>query len=766
MIRLAATRSLRRGALRVDAITVADAASIRADAGSVRHGQYRAPLRKASESRLNSMTETAPPPIQRGSWLATGCVLLLAVGLTYVFWHGLWRGGGLIGNDLYPYYFPQKTYYADRLRAGEFPLWNNLVGHGYPVIAESQTGAFYPFHLLLYSRLDVNTAYNAVQLIHYVLAFVFTWLFARRIGISQTGSIVAALIYTYGWFPVRIGLEWAIIGGAWLPAALWAAESFLATSRLRFAVALAFALTMQLLAGHFNIAFITLLVLALYVPGRLWFAPFSRDSESSERSAPLRKASESRLNGALAAAMLFAAVVIAFGLAAVQLLPTWELKQHSQRTVVADGYHPAQGHLPPEYLLQTVAPWHYYAGDVDQRLREMTPEGFDRTNKVEAHLYFGLASIALILFGICSGCLLRDRRWLLWAGIAIVFTVLCTGWLVPVTRHLPGFGYFEGPGRFGIATTFAVAVLAAASWDRLADYARGSTRLVLFAVVFGLIAADLWWVGRTVREGNTFLVEYPPVLDRDKSPIRRVLLESDRPPRLFSRGANTPTLLGVASTPTYLGLSPSAYFDPKLTIPQPVPVGRKITPAQIAWLRRAGVTHVLSFERLENSNWPVTLVWAGTDPLLNRAWARREPLYLYELKDCRGRLSWLNPAADKTATIREYRANRVVAEVSSSAGGTLVYTDLDYPGWIVTIDGDPAESQTIDGMYRGVAVPAEKHTVVWSYRPRSQTIGVVISLASLIFGVAAVLLTRGRVWRIQNCGEKSSDQTGAPPPQF
>jgi len=729
------------------------------------------------------MTESASPPKQRGSWLAAVCVLATAVGLTYVFWHGLWQGGGLIGNDLYPYYFPQKTYYADRLRAGEFPLWNNLVGHGYPVIAESQTGAYYPFHLLAYSQLDVNTAYNAVQLSHYVLAFVFTWLFARRIGVSQTGSLLAALIYTYGWFPVRIGLEWAIIGGAWLPAALWAAESNLTTGRLRYAVALTLSLTMQLLAGHYNIAFITLLLSSLYVPGRLWFArtnqPFSRDSELVYRlqaahcgsnarcahsgppeggtptAALLSEASESRLNGALAAVPVSAAVVLAFGLAAIQLVPTWELKQHSQRTVVADGYHPAQGHLPPEYLLQTVAPWHYYNGDIDQRLREITPEGFDRTNKVEAHLYFGLASIALILFGICSGCLLRDRRWLLWGGIAIVFAVLCTGWLVPVTRHLPGFGYFEGPGRFGIATTLAVAVLAAASWDRLADYARGSTRLVLFAVVFGLIAADLWWVGRTVREGNTFLVEHPPILDRDKSPIRRLLLKSKQPPRLFSRGANTPTLLGVASTPTYLGLSPSAYFDPKLTIPQPAPLGKDITPAQIAWLRRAGVTHVLSFEPLENSDWPVTRAWAGTDPLLNRAWARREPLYLYELKGSRGRLSWLKPAADKTANIREYRANRVVADVSSNAGGTLVLTDLDFPGWKVTINGDPAESQTINGMYRGVAVPAGKHTVVWSYHPRSQTIGVVICLASLIIAVTGVILGRGRVWKTQSCGESS-----------
>jgi hypothetical protein len=45
-------------------------------------------------------------------------ILLLAVLLTVLFWGPLWLGYGFIGGDLYPYFFPQKTFLADRLHAG------------------------------------------------------------------------------------------------------------------------------------------------------------------------------------------------------------------------------------------------------------------------------------------------------------------------------------------------------------------------------------------------------------------------------------------------------------------------------------------------------------------------------------------------------------------------------------------------------------------------------------------------------------------------
>ena len=76
------------------------------------------------------------------------------------------------------------------------------------------------------------------------------------------------------------------------------------------------------------------------------------------------------------------------------------------------------------------------------------------------------------------------------------------------------------------------------------------------------------------------------------------------PSRVFSPGANLPSVLGAAVTPPYLTFAPAAYFDPSLKMPHgtaPVEPGRRCQASrkQIEWLRRAGVTHVLSFESLE-----------------------------------------------------------------------------------------------------------------------------------------------------------------------
>ncbi|MGH7202504.1 MAG: hypothetical protein ACREJB_18000, partial [Planctomycetaceae bacterium] len=286
----------------------------------------------------------------------------LAIALTLLFWLPLWAGGGLVGGDVYSYYLPQKSFYADRLRAGELPLWNNRTGYGYPLIAESQTGAFYPPNLLLYSTLDLNTAYNINHLLHYVLAFVFTWTYARAMGLRTVGALLCALVYVYGWFPPRVCWEWAILTGAWLPAALWCTERFLQSHRWRFALLLTLVLAVQLFAGHFMLAFLTLLVLAVYVPARVWLGgpglPFRPVIPSARNDKPPETRCRSRL---IAVGILAGALALGLALAAVQLLPAWELKQLSQRDAPGEHHDPMRGAIPIAYWSQMVRPWHWYA---------------------------------------------------------------------------------------------------------------------------------------------------------------------------------------------------------------------------------------------------------------------------------------------------------------------------------------------------------------------------------------------------------------------
>jgi hypothetical protein len=144
---------------------------------------------------------------------------------------------------------------------------------------------------------------------------------------------------------------------------------------------------------------------------------------------------------------------------------------------------------------------------------------------------------------------------------------------------------------------------------------------------------------------------------------------------------------------------------------------------------------------------PARLIWRGFDPLFNPAMARYgEPLYLYELEGSSGRIAWEHHDAHHSAKITEFRSDRVTAQTDADSPGRLILTDLMYPGWQVTLDGKQAEALTVEGMFRGVDVPAGSHTVIWSYHPASLYWGLAVSVGTLVFLAA---LAHVRYWHPQ-----------------
>jgi hypothetical protein len=679
-------------------------------------------------------------------------VTLAGLGLSVVFWAPLYLGAGLIGGDLYPYYFPQKAFLSDSLRAGEFPLWNNWVGHGYPLIAESQTAALHPFVLVAFWQWDINTAYNAVQLFHYVLAFVGMALFTRRWLNHEQGAwfpaLLSALVFTYGWFPPRICLEWAILTGAYLPWILWSTDRLLTSGRLRDFVLLSGLLAVQLLAGHFHIAFLTLLLAVPYAATYPWRA---RDLN---RAAPQ---DVSRVVPWRSPALVLLAIAMGFLLAAVQLFPTWELKQQSQRAEVNADHDPAYGHIPPAYLTQIVAPWLWYDRDIDRdaALAKLPGGGVSSgTNQVEAHVYFGLIPLALaIVAAIRPGA--RRRECWFWLAMGVFGLVYATALPLPLFRHLPGFSFFHGPGRYGLLTTVSVALGAAATLQAVLKRLSRPAGVSLASIILLITTAELWWVSGVV----TYAVAIPnaPIDYRDASVVRRLLREHPQPVRLFAPGPNVPTLLGVSAVPVYLGIGPAEYYTgdwpppPSPADPKP---GSPYSDEQFAWMRANGVTHVLSFAEIDTARHPVARVWVGFDELLSRAWGRfQEPIFLYELSGALPRTRFEPPDVAAKVEITELRANRVSVHVESPIAGKVVLGDLDYPGWLCQVDGlalgredGRVMASQRHGMDRAVDVPAGGHEIVWVYQPRSLYYGLVVSLLAatllLLACVVRVLLAR------------------------
>ncbi len=80
--------------------------------------------------------------------------------------------------------------------------------------------------------------------------------------------------------------------------------------------------------------------------------------------------------------------------------------------------------------------------------------------------------------------------------------------------------------------------------------------------------------------------------------------------------------------------------------------------------------------------------------------------------------------------------NRVTIEAALDIPGYLVLADTWYPGWRVTVDGEPAELLRANHAFRAVRLTTGKHTVEMVYRPISVLVG---GITSLVTGALSIL---------------------------
>jgi hypothetical protein len=100
-----------------------------------------------------------------------------------------------------------------------------------------------------------------------------------------------------------------------------------------------------------------------------------------------------------------------------------------------------------------------------------------------------------------------------------------------------------------------------------------------------------------------------------------------------------------------------------------------------------------------------------------------------------------------TAKIVRYENERVTIAASADSEAILVLADSHYPGWKAFVDGKQEVIRRANLFFRAVPLPAGNHTVEFRYEPRSFTIGLVISVVTL---VALALVTAVFAFRSRN----------------
>lgn len=393
----------------------------------------------------------------------------LAVALLLAFCLGFYRqltldGRVLVSFDAVAYFYPHLAYLGARLREGELPLWNPYLFTGVPFLANSQTGVLYPPNWLAMA-LPSARAYAWSAALHAALAAVGAYAFGRAaLGVGRPGALATATAFAFGgFFSAQVGHLNQLQAASWLPLLLLVADRLLRRPSAALAAVGAAILGLQLLAGHSQVVYLSLWATLLYV---------GAGSLASLRELRRDGASGLEMGGWLLSRLwLFLILaVLGAGLAAAQLLPTYELTGQSIRARGLDYHDAASFSLPPWKLLLSLLP--SFGG---------SPIFSEWTG------YVGVAGLLLAGLAIATR---PDRRVAAMLLLVVVALFMAFGQFNPayprLYSHLPGLDLFRVPARWLLLYSFGVAGLAGLGLDRLAGGGKGTAPAV---------ASDLGGIG-------------------------------------------------------------------------------------------------------------------------------------------------------------------------------------------------------------------------------------------------------------------------------
>ena len=689
-----------------------------------------------------------------------------------------------IMNDGFPYRFSM----GQALKAGELPLWYPNVYGGFPLLARAESGICYPPNLILFWLFDPYVALNAVVLLTVFTAGLGMYLYAKEIGAGLHGALLAGFAFAYSGFMVSHFKHLSMVNSAcWFPLGLLAIERAFRDSsvggrrgRVRALLLLGVVFALQVLSGHIQIAYYSALAYAAYYAARLsrlWRA--GRNERRSVRVL-IRDGLPLWFLAAMAGGVL---------ISAVQIVPTYELVQHSQREGCVTFS------FASEFPYDTRLVWSFLYPPALGEPGRATYGG----NGIfwEDYGYVGFITILL-----CGIALFRERtswhvRFFALAGLAAFLLVL--GANTPVFavafRVVPYMKYFRFPSRMLFIVDAALAVMGGIGLNSILS---GVTSGKGGRAVYMLTSAVGWGVlCIAVADLLFFQLRQNAIVSLEKwrSPPRTaVMLRADSASfRVFTLGAEQAHMDAYQRAGGWEGsLTPfidqREYLQPNLNVlygystpngyaqltpaPDVEMWGDQNSPGLFTPLSRpaGGYFHVippfkklLSLHNVKTILSPLPILGEGFSPrgivgqvriydnpdVLPRAFVvgsyriagnDAESLSLLAgagFQPAREAILFEDPgivphdSIQGSADITSYRRNEVILRVRASAPALLLLSDTYYPGWEAEVDGAPAPLLRADHTLRAVPVPAGSHAVRFRFRPGSMMIGFLLTLMGL-----------------------------------
>ena len=96
---------------------------------------------------------------------------------------------------------------------------------------------------------------------------------------------------------------------------------------------------------------------------------------------------------------------------------------------------------------------------------------------------------------------------------------------------------------------------------------------------------------------------------------------------------------------------------------------------------------------------------------------------------------------ESVVTLKVYGPNHAEYDVNTSKGGVVVFSEIYYPGWTATVDGESVEVGRVNYVLRAIKVKPGNHKVVLDFDPQTvKTTEIIAYIAYALLLLIIVLL--------------------------
>lgn len=674
---------------------------------------------------------------QRRAWLSIATLAILTEAV--YFRPAVWRDG-LFGSDYRGLHARHIAFARDALfgAAHSLPGWYPRELLGAPFAANLQSFPWIPTRFILLF-LDPKLEYLAGVTLAALLAAIFAYLFAKRIGLSDLGAMAAGWTFACaGYFASRIAAGHLPLLEAYpaLPLLLWLADRAVDPTRARFRmrdlIALAIVAACTALAGHPQIPAYALGAVFLYVLVR-----------------------------GRGRALLCAASALALGVAST-LFAWWPMLLLIRRSTRILDLAPPSNDVAMEYGRVLALIWPGIDGWPELLERQKVFSGYPNDAYFwDTASYLGLLPLLALLFLLVRALIAR-RKPASPFGYLTILGVAAFALSLPAAQaihHLLHGTFFRSPSRLFYLCTFCVAIAlgAAVTTFERSGWLNPRARYAILGLCLAVHAFDLGGSARIFilpARADDFPPEFKKIIDAGIGSAR---IAADDP-AYYEHYDGAGIFDSILLANPYRALLGLAGF-PRDFNQQRVDASAFPIPAlQFAGVRfvitseeRADIecVHVSDDENLYRVPRPLPRVAffdanhvervapdTAIDTFLAHPSRERllvptgTPIPGATIEPARAEVSYTRPSSDE-----------IHLDAAVSAPGFVNVLESFDPGWSATVDGAPAPVIPANGFTMAIPIQPGNRAIHLSYRTPGRRLGWLLSLASiaLFLGLLAVV---------------------------